>query len=395
MKLKKLMLSLVSGALACTMFAGCGSGSSSESDSSQAADTVTDAQTEKKEETAEMVDVKLLGRTYLADDGKIWLGLSGTGVDFEYTGDKLSLFMIGNPTGRDNGSRVGVYVDGERVKDMIVTGDAEIFDIDGKGSTPVNVKIVKLSECPQSCCGIVKINPNGGTVKAAADKPHKIEIIGDSITCGYGVDENDPLSHFTTPTEDCTKSYSIKTAELLNADYSLVSFSGYGIVSGYTESGNKVADSLVPLYYEKYGFTYGAGFGAKKPQDMDWDFSKFVPDAVVINLGTNDSTYAKNDERREEYKQGYISFLKTIRSKNPNARIFCTLGIMGTSLNKTMHEAAEAYTAETGDNNISVFDFPEQNGNADGLAADYHPSEKTHTKSAEMLAEFIKKEMGW
>lgn len=49
-----------------------------------------------------------------------------------------------------------------------------------------------------------------------------MEFIGDSITCGYGVDDPDKEHHFKTATEDVTKAYAYKTALALNADYSMV-----------------------------------------------------------------------------------------------------------------------------------------------------------------------------
>ena len=387
--MRKLAAVMLSGLMAFSLLTGCGSSSSEGAQSGS---------NESKEDVPVNVfeNVKLLGRTYLSDDGKLWMGLSGTGADFDYTGDKLTLFIVGNAGGPKDRSRVGIYVDGERVKDFMAPSGGEMVDIEGKGSEPINVKVVKLSECAQSCCGISMMNLNGGTITPAAEKKHKIEIIGDSITCGYGVDDEDANHSFSSSTEDCTKSYSIKTAELLDADYSLVSFSGYGIISGYSGDGKKHADQLVPTYYSKYGFTYAAGFGSQKPQDIEWDFSKFVPEAIVINLGTNDASYTKsNAEKMDDYKTHYVEFLKDIRSKNADARIYCTLGIMDTTLCETVKAAAEAYTAETGDSNIRTFDFPIQNSAEDGIAADWHPSDKTHTKSAELLAEFIKTDMGW
>ena len=390
MKLRKFIALIVSGALCMALAAGCGSSDSSSGTSSE---------NENKEETAltDIQKMKYIGRTYYNEENdRLWMGLSGSGFSFDYTGDKVSMFMTGNPGGKTDKARVGVYVDGERVKDLQIPADGEIIELDGKGSEPINVTVVKLSECAMSCCGLIKLETNGGTVSPAADKKHRIEIIGDSITCGYGVDDPDMSHSFSTATEDCTKSYSIKTANLLDADYSLVSFSGYGIISGYSGDGKKHDDQLVPTYYDKYGFTYNSSFGGKKPQDLEWDFSRFVPEVVVINLGTNDASYAAgNEEREKEYADSYAEFLKHVREKNPSARIYCTLGTMGTQLNEKMHEAVEAYTSFTGDTYIAVVDFPLQNQNEDGIAADWHPSDKTHTKSAEQLAAVIKADMGW
>ena len=58
-----------------------------------------------------MIDsVKLLGRTYAAQDGKIWMGLSGTGVELEYSGKKLSVTLRGDCSDTDKMPRIGVYV---------------------------------------------------------------------------------------------------------------------------------------------------------------------------------------------------------------------------------------------------------------------------------------------
>ena len=71
------------------------------------------------------------------------------------------------------------------------------------------------------------------------------------------------------------------------------------------------------------------------------------------------------------------------------------LGSMDSNLNKTMISAVEDYSKETGDTNIRSFEFPMQDMQNDGLAADWHPSEKTYEKAAEKLSAFIRDWMGW
>ena len=51
---------------------------------------------------------------------------------------------------------------------------------------------------------------------------------------------------------------------------------------------------------------------------------------------------------------------------------------------------AKKYTEETGDANISTFQFKTQDGNANGYAADWHPTAKTHDIAAAELTEYIK-----
>jgi lysophospholipase L1-like esterase len=259
------------------------------------------------------------------------------------------------------------------------------FTVFDSAQENAEVKIVKLSEAAQSTLGIKAIDTDG-TISPSLEKDLLIEFIGDSITCGYGVDDEVKENHFQTSTEDATRAYAYKTAEKLGADYSLVSYSGYGIISGYT-NGAKVTAQQLPKYYSDVAFSYNT-FGGTQANSIDWDFS-VQPDIVVINLGTNDDSYTQGDtEKSEEYSTAYTEFIKTVREKNPNAKILCTLGIMGDRLFPYVEKAVENYTAETGDTNILTMKFDVQN-QADGYAADWHPTEATHEKASQKLADFI------
>ncbi|MDR0293289.1 MAG: GDSL-type esterase/lipase family protein [Oscillospiraceae bacterium] len=343
-------------------------------------------------------NVKPLGRTWLDGDNILWCGLSGSGIEFEISASRLELTLAGdsgaNPNNKDGNARFAVYVNGERVIDEQIDGKEKscvVFDT----QTAANVKLIKLSESANSVFGIKGIaSENCVSLKPADNKPLLIEFIGDSITCGYGVDDEVKENHFSTSTEDITKAYAYKTAENLNADYSMVSYSGYGIISGYSDDGRKSVNQLVPEYYDKTGFSYGSANG-RKLETVPWDFSVRQPGIVVINLGTNDSSYTKNDpEKCAEYQTEYTAFLKAVHEKNPDAKIICSLGIMGQDLYTYMENAVSDYSRETGDDNVSCFKFDVQDMAADGIAADWHPSEKTHEKAARKLAKEIAKLYG-
>ena len=112
-------------------------------------------------------------------------------------------------------------------------------------------------------------------------------------------------------------------------------------------------------------------------------------------IGTNDSSYTRNDEaKKAAFVKGYIDFLKQIRSKNPTATIFCTLGTMGQDLYPQVEEAVASYSKETGDKNITSLEFDVQNMN-DGVCVDWHPTEATHEKASDTLADYMSYVMGW
>ncbi|MDE7361365.1 MAG: GDSL family lipase [Oscillospiraceae bacterium] len=339
-------------------------------------------------------NVKLLGRTYYNDDW-LYCALSGTGVEFTFTGTKCTMFVTGDSNSAsagaaDNHARVGIYVNGERVIDDMVDNKQEVYEVFSSDEPEeVTVSFVKLSESPMSTIALTGINVTGTPIKPTPEKEKLVEFIGDSITCGYGVDDPDKDHHFSTKTEDVTKAYAYKTAQALGVDYSLVSFSGYGIISGYSDGTNKVPAQTLPQYYTKLGFSYAAN-GSFKPSDIDWDFSTRQPDLIVINLGTNDDSYTlTHKDRQEEYSAAYTEFLKTVRENNPNAKIVCAFGVMTDRLFPSIEQAVENYIAETGDSNISTLKLDVQQA-ADGYSADWHPSLTTHDKAAAKLTEYLK-----
>lgn len=342
-------------------------------------------------------NVRLIGRVMPLED-TLWMALSGTGAEFFVTGKFVKITFLSDDTRNgvpENRARVAVYVDGERVADMLLGNpETTVTAFEAECAETHIIRVIKLSESAMSTCGISEIETDGA-VAPTASKEKLIEFIGDSITCGYGVDDEDRDHHFATGTEDVTRAYAYKTAQALDADYSMVSFSGYGIVSGYTATGEKTGHQLVPDYYEKLGFSCGTFKGRYQPQDMRWGFGGRQPDLVVINLGTNDMSYVlDNKERKEEYIAGYLSFLKTVRKNNKTAWILCALGMMGEALCPAVEETVERYITETGDRDISYLGFTDQLPE-DGYAADWHPTEITHAKAAERLAEEIRVRMGW
>lgn len=341
--------------------------------------------------TLNMDNAKIIGRTYL-DGDTLWLVQSASAAEFKINAQSLDVTMSGDSSANgENASnaRFAVYVDGERVLDeCMVSGDGTYTVFSYSEPKEVTVKIIKLSESAQSIVGIKSLTARCvGKPEPTADKTLKIEFVGDSITCAYGVDDENRDHSFSTHTEDATKGYAYKTAQLLDADYSLVCYSGHGIISAYTGDGVINELGLVPKIYTKIGKTWSSV--TPDVNKIDWDFSSFEPDYVVINLGTNDASYVKGDAKKAaDFQAEYCEFIKLVRQNNPNAHIICTLGVMGADLYKYVEQAKADYSAETGDDNISCIRLDSIDP-ADGYAADWHPVEATHTKAATQLSEYI------
>lgn len=402
---KKMISALCASAMLVAMLSGCANNQTEESMSSsttsQAVTSVAESSTVKEEGTTAVLTAdtaKLVGRTYLNDD-VLWAAFSGAGAEFIYTGKKLDITIVGDGASTagnaDNYARVAIYVDKERViDDMLDEKEKTYTAFESDSEKSVNVQIIKLSECAMSTFGIKPIKlGEGEKIEPAKAKDLKIEFIGDSITCGYGVDDPDKEHHFKTSTEDVTKAYAYKTAQALDADYSMVSISGYGIISGYTDSGKK-PEQTIPQYYDKLGFSYNKFADSLEVAGLEWNFDNYKPDIVVINLGTNDMSYAKNELTQAEFEEGYIEFLKQVRSHNPDSYIFCTYGVMGNTLIRNIKNVCDKYSEETGDNKVTFFTLSMQDENKNGIVADWHPSEATHEICAQRAVKTIKETLG-
>ena len=348
-------------------------------------------------------NVKVIGRTYFNDSQERWLANTASGIEFSFVGTDASVTIIGDAVASqadqsNNQARIAIYVNDELVVDDMVDEAIHTYDFyDNTSVALVTVRIIKLSESANATVGIGDITVTGykDSYGPTETKTHKIEFIGDSITCGYGIDDENINGGYKNSTENGSKTYAYKTAQNLDADYSIVSVSGIGVISGYTTAGNINSTSTMPQYYDNIGYSWSSFGDWTSPKDLEWDFSKFQPDVVVINLGTNDSSYVAGDAtRQQEFVDGYVDFLKIIREKNPNATIFCTLGIMGADLYPQIQQAAKDYTAETGDANITCMQFDNQLM-SDGICVDWHPSETTNTKAAAKLTDYINSYMGW
>ena len=336
--------------------------------------------------------IKLLG--HIVPDGKrLWLISSAAEVGFRVKGATRLLLRLKaddtvlNPAMEILRPRFEVRLDGKTILDARMSAkDAAVNVFEGAEKRDGEVQLIKLSEGTQSLIALQEILTDG-KIEPLPDKPLKMEFIGDSITCGYGVEGKNETETFTTATENVTKGYAFLTAEALGADAVMTCFSGHGIISGYTSDPEvRNSSELVPPYYEKTGRNGFVLPSGRTVTDIDWDFSAWQPDDIIINLGTNDLSWCQEfPERKEKYRKMYVQFLKTVRKNNPHARMLCILGAMGEGLNEHMQAAVRDYIAETGDRHIRAVSLKEQNGLKNGYGANYHPSAITQQELAETV----------
>ncbi len=240
-----------------------------------------------------------------------------------------------------------------------------------------------LTKRTESYVGVVQFlgfQVAGGSLVASPEPfTRRIELVGDSITCGYG-DLGDGNCSFTSSTEDVTVAYGELAAAQLNAQATVIAYSGIGMWRDF--AGDVVTDQM-PMRFERTL--------ADDPSSQ-WGFTTPNPDVVVINLGTNDFAY---DDPGQSYVTAYVGFLHQVRQHYPAAQIICTSSPM---LSGTDHssEAADVQSAITqvGDPKVAFLDFVTQSDSA-GYGCDGHPSLITHQAMATVLVAKIRSLMGW
>lgn len=334
---------------------------------------------------------KRIGRT-LDKNNITWLVQSGSALECTITATEASVTIAGDGcvySDEKYRPRYGVYVDGELIADVVMSETEQTVSLfSSETHRTATVKIMHLSEANNGAVGIKHFTVSSAAatpIKPTAKKDLSIEFIGDSITCAYGVEADSQYVSFSTGTENFSKSYAYLTAELLNADYSAVSYSGYGVISGYSNDGTINTDSLVPDCYTLVG----------KPADYAeaWDFDANPNDVVVINLGTNDASYLSTDfdARKDAFVAGYVDFLGMVRANNPDAYIICTVGTMGCA---EVYPLIEEAVATFDDAKVSSYLCATHDFQNDGIGADWHPSAITQQKSAYVLADKIADAIG-
>ena len=330
----------------------------------------------------------------------LYLGYSASFLEFSFKGTKAEAELVTDRLDWPDNHRawVAVFVDGSETPALRfpLTKAKERFVLfESARETEVTLRIMKYSEAAFNALGIASIEVEGELLPPPVAKEKKIEIIGDSITCGYGIEGIVEKDTFTTAQENPWNAYACRVARALDADFSLISWSGNGIISHWIPEEVNEARNEEALMPEMYPYQdYSADFRRNKARAdyIKRDFSVYQPQLIIINLGTNDGSYTRNIPSRDRaFVNGYVQFLRQVREVNPNANILCTIGVMATAAKDLVGQAV-ARVNDYGDNKVFFIEAPEQNGEADGIGADWHPTERTQKKLAEYLVEYIKEE---
>jgi lysophospholipase L1-like esterase len=299
-------------------------------------------------------------------------------IRLRFTGSALNVVLAGP---KDHAFQV--VVDGKPTAVITLVPGQSVYPV--AANLPAGEHQVELCKRTECWGGPVQVKgfqfAEGSTLLDVPAFTRRVEFIGDSITAGYGNEAPGKEVHFSFATENAWLTWGAVAARALDAELSCEAISGIWL----QDNGKKAA---MPAQWNKtMPFTPSA----------PWDFATWQADAVVVNLGTNDSS-TKVLIEQQKWHDAYIPFIASIRAAYPKAHIFLTIGSMGHGVENAIpkyNAAIAEELAKAGDTKVHSLAIPNQRMDLDGIGADWHPSVKTHQKMADVITAAIKAELGW
>lgn len=338
---------------------------------------------------------------------------NGGGVEVVVTGSE---FWIEVETDSDvNEMWVALEINGAFIaRQMLLPGEHSLCLF--RSMEPTTPKRVRFYRELQAMNDDPKVNllikgfKHDGEFQSVPKYERKLEFIGDSITSGegsYGAFEDvDWIPMYMS----ASVNYATMTSKALNADYHLISQGGWGVFVGWD---NDVRHNLPSIYEKVCGLANGEE-NKKLGAAEDYDFSSWQPDAIIINLGTNDITSFNQPEfvnpddgktykmrmnsdgtrnREDELKivDATINFLTMLRRHNPNAQIIWCYGMLGSDLNLVLTEGINKYKEKAGDEKVSFFQLPDTT--LDTFGSHMHPGIKSHQNATKELVHYLRNKL--
>lgn len=338
-------------------------------------------------------NIHILGRTYNNDD-VLTLFWTASGIEMDITASELWVEVISDYSVME--PWISVEINGSFVSRQMITHGTHSICIFRNMNPNVQKHVRILREIQamsddDDCLLQIKSVSHDGVIEPMQPKNRRIEFIGNSITSGegtYGAKcEEDWISMFF----GTANNFAVMTADRLNADFDIISQSGWGAVVSWDNNPKKA----LPLYYEQIcGVVNGERNIGLHAHDL-YDFESRSTDAVIVNIGTNDESAFRLDsggydsDGVKRFKTAVKDFLKKLRKFNPKAEIVWAYGMLGTGFLGYINEAVSDYKAKTGDNKVSVLILPEVR--EETVGSRQHPGAENHREAADVLTKYIKK----
>ena len=320
--------------------------------------------------------VKWLGRTFVSENAvNCYNTASGFEADFYGTEFCAQILAAGNK----KTPRICVLIDDEispekRIIDLTQTNvEKEYVLAENLSMGQHKFRVYKLTEPYTTSLAFTSLKTDGYFLNRPLDKPLKIEVYGDSITTGHKNMRTTPAepADSTDNIQNGCLTYAWLAAEELNAEINVMARTGIGMYSAWGSS-YVLRDNWKKTYLSEYDYLH------TPLRNPEWDFTSYVPDVVLINIGTNDYWYQKDVEL---YKSELKKFTDELFSLyGADTKIVYLGGMMIAENIPAMKAVADLY-----EENVTVLRLPASEAS--------HPRKADNVKAGQVLAEYLEKIM--
>lgn len=284
----------------------------------------------------------------------------------------------------DQAPWIGVLADGAPIARFPLLPGKRVYPVLAGMDAAVSHEITILRDSQptedESEPPIITALISDGTLQTAPVRDRLIEFIGDSLTVGEGTAGPVEAMEWRGVWMSHMCAFPSLVSEKLKADSRVVAIGGWGVWRSYDD---QEAHTLGHAY-ERLCLLNPAGKHA-------YDFRERPADAVVINLGTNDSgpfgRAADQAAVGRAITERAAELIRMVRRHQPGAEIIWAYGLCGNSVSPYLQAAVEQIRA-TGDNKVSYLALEDCHGD---LGSRQHPSRAAHRRAAEQIAEELEK----
>jgi len=330
---------------------------------------------------ADNPNIQYIGRFNRSNPKRVIFDWSGVYIRAKFEGTSCSIRLI------DGHNLYAVTIDNQTPQ-VLVTDSSTVYSVaTGLADTVHTILIGKRTEAfigKGEFLGFI-LDENKNLVAPDSSPTRCIEFIGNSITCGYGVEGESVSSPFTPETENATLSYAALLGHTLNADYLIVAYSGKGVVRNYGDANQTSADPL-PSLYDRICCADSSPI---------WDFTSWIPQVVVINLGTNDFSTQPHPSK-PVFQEAYTQLINRIQSQYPAATIFCVCGPMiGEPCASYIEEVVEQCQQINANKEVYYIPISTSLLTMADRGSDWHPNIQGQQKITNVILPIIQDTMNW
>lgn len=329
-----------------------------------------------------------------------------SGLELQYTGTALEVLLEADYDLKE--PWLAVDLNGAPVIRMPVPRGESAVQL-FQGMTAGRVKHVRLwkDTQPMAQDGDVRhhlrirgLRWKGGKFLPLPEPKCRLEFIGDSLTSGEGLVGAKEEVDWTPVLFSASQGWPRMTADALSADFRLISQSGWGIRSSW----DNVPSHALPDWYDRVCATADGESDLPLGSQSPNDFAAWKPDAVFINLGTNDAgamtISAWHGPSGERFKQedtpqcrrliedAALAFLHKLRRLNPQAKLIWAYGMCGDTLRPQLENAVQRFREETGSQDAYYLPLPSMTDETAGSRQ--HPGPENHREAAEAAAALLR-----